>query len=191
VIDVFQREKIEGIMHFAASAYVGESVTDPRKYYRNNVANTLNMLDAMRVCGIKKLVFSSTCATYGNPQYVPIDEKHPQVPVNVYGATKLMIEKALIALAGSSDWSCIFLRYFNAAGADPGGEIGEEHDPETHLIPLALKAALGEVKSLNMYGDDYDTDDGTCIRDYIHVTDLARAHISALDLLKEKQVCMA
>jgi len=185
---IVSRFPIEAIVHFAASAYVGESQSDPFKYFGNNVAQSLKLFEAMERRGVTKIVFSSTCATYGNPQYVPLDEKHPQCPVNVYGTTKLMVEQALKALANSRGWSCIFLRYFNAAGAHSSGEIGEDHQPETHLIPLALKVASGELESVKIYGNDYETPDGTCIRDYIHVTDLARAHLRALDLVQKQQM---
>ena len=168
------------VMHFAAYAYVGESVQDPGKYYRNNVAGTLTLLEAMRDYGIDKFVFSSTCATYGIPEAIPISEDHPQRPVNPYGASKLMIERMLQDFDLAHGLRSISLRYFNAAGADPEGEIGEAHDPETHLIPLVLDVAAGKRTAITVYGDDYNTPDGTCIRDYIHVSDLANAHVLAL-----------
>ena len=172
------------VMHFAAYAYVGESVLDPGKYYRNNVAGTLTLLEAMRDHGIDKLIFSSTCSTYGVPDAVPIREEHPQRPINPYGASKLMIERMLQDFDTAHGLRSISLRYFNAAGADPDGEIGEAHDPETHLIPLVLDAAVGVRPAITVFGDDYDTPDGTCIRDYIHVTDLAFAHVLALRALE-------
>jgi UDP-glucose-4-epimerase GalE len=182
--NVLEEHKITSVVHFAAYAYVGESVQNPRKYYRNNVAGTLNLLDAMLDVGVRDLVFSSTCATYGDPIRVPIDEEHPQKPVNPYGETKLAIERALSWYQRATPLRFAALRYFNAAGADPDGEIGEDHDPETHLIPLAIEAALGG-KGLEIYGTDYPTPDGTAIRDYIHVQDLADAHVAALAKLGE------
>jgi UDP-arabinose 4-epimerase len=172
------------VMHFAAFAYVGESVLNPGKYYRNNVAGSLTLLEAMRDHGIDKFIFSSTCATYGVPDVVPIPETLPQRPINPYGATKLMIEQMLRDFDVAHGLRSISLRYFNAAGADPEGETGELHDPETHLIPLVLDAAAGTRPEIVVYGDDYDTPDGTCIRDYIHVTDLANAHVLALGALE-------
>lgn len=177
----------EAVMHFAAYAYVGESVSEPGKYYRNNVAGSLTLLEAMRDHGIDKLIFSSTCATYGLPQYSPMDENHPQQPINPYGASKLMVERMIADFASAHGLRAIALRYFNAAGADPDGEIGEDHDPETHLIPLALSAALGRTPELVVFGDDYDTEDGTCVRDYIHVDDLAQAHVLAVEALAGTQ----
>ena len=174
----------DAVMHFAAYAYVGESVADPGKYYRNNVAGTLTLLEAMRDHGIDKLVFSSTCATYGEPMHLPLTENHPQLPVNPYGTTKLMVERMLADFATAHSLRSISLRYFNAAGADPDGEIGECHDPETHLIPLVLDAAAGARTHITVHGDDYETPDGTCIRDYIHVSDLAEAHVLALRALE-------
>ncbi len=180
---VFQKYSISAVMHFAAFAYVGESVTDPHKYYQNNVAYTLNLLQAMREAGVDKLIFSSTCATYGNPQAIPMAEDHPQAPINPYGRSKLMVENIMADYAQAYGLKYASLRYFNAAGADPEAEIGEWHAPETHLIPLVLDAALDERKPIRIFGLDYDTPDGTCIRDYIHVTDLADAHILALEHL--------
>ena len=168
------------VMHFAAYAYVGESVADPFKYYRNNVAGTLTLLEAMRDQGIDRLIFSSTCATYGEPDQVPIPESHRLQPINPYGASKLMVERMLADAGAAYGLRSIALRYFNAAGADPDGEIGEDHDPETHLIPLVLDAAAGKRPHVTIFGDDYATADGSCIRDYIHVTDLAQAHVLAL-----------
>ena len=181
--DVLEQYAVTAVVHFAAYAYVGESVVHPRKYFRNNVAGTLNLLDAMLDTGVRDIVFSSTCATYGVPRNVPIGEDHPQAPVNPYGETKLAIERALHWYQRAYPIRFAALRYFNAAGADPDGEIGEDHDPETHLIPLAIEAALGG-KALDIYGTDYPTADGTAIRDYIHVQDLADAHVSALARLR-------
>lgn len=172
------------IMHFAAFAYVGESVENPGKYYRNNVAGSLNLLEAMRDHGIDKLIFSSSCATYGVPGSAPIAEGHPQQPINPYGFSKLMIEQMLRDFDVAHGLRSISLRYFNAAGADPDGETGEAHDPETHLIPLVLDAAAGTRPEIVIYGDDYDTPDGTCVRDYVHVVDLAAAHVLALGALE-------
>lgn len=180
---VIEKEQVTAVVHFAAYAYVGESVIHPRKYFSNNVVGTLNLLNAMLDTGVRDIVFSSTCATYGNPVRVPIDEKHPQSPVNPYGESKLAIERVLHWYAGAYQLRFAALRYFNAAGADPDGELGEDHDPETHLIPLALEAALGG-KGLEIYGTDYATPDGTAVRDYIHVQDLAEAHVAALDRLR-------
>jgi len=181
--EVLERYRPAAVMHFAAFAYVGESVTDPGKYYRNNVAASLTLLEAVRDHGIQSIVFSSTCATYGIPSKVPIPETAPQNPINSYGASKLMVERMLRDFGTAHGLRSISLRYFNAAGADPAGNIGELHIPETHLIPLALDAAAGIGPSLTVFGDDYDTADGTCRRDYIHVTDLAEAHVLALDRL--------
>lgn len=181
---VFKKYKIEAVMHFAAFTYVGESVEDPQKYYLNNVKNTLNLLKVMLEEDVKYFVFSSTCATYGNPIEIPITEKHPQNPINPYGRGKLMVENVLKDYSDAYGLKYASLRYFNAAGADVGGEIGELHDPETHLIPLILDAAAEKREDIKIFGTDYDTPDGTCIRDYIHVTDLADAHILALEYLK-------
>lgn len=172
------------VMHFAAFAYVGESVTNPGKYYRNNVVGTLTLLEAMRDAGVKQFVFSSTCATYGVPSCVPISEDHAQNPINAYGASKLMIERMLKDFNSAHSMRSICLRYFNAAGADPACETGEAHDPETHLIPLVLDAAAGVRPNVTVFGTDYPTPDGTCVRDYIHVTDLAQAHVLALQALQ-------
>jgi UDP-arabinose 4-epimerase len=182
--EVFKDYQPSAVLHFAAHAYVGESVEDPAKYYRNNVAGSLSLLEAMREHGVGQIVFSSTCATYGVPQTIPIPDDHPQNPINPYGASKLMIERMLADFGAAYGLRSIALRYFNAAGADPDGEIGEDHDPETHLIPLVLEAAAGKRPSITIYGTDYDTPDGTCIRDYVHVTDLAQAHVLALKLLE-------
>ena len=187
--EIFQRYPVKAVVHFAASAYVGESQLNPFKYFRNNVIESLNLFEVMEKSGVRKIVFSSTCATYGIPQYIPLNENHPQQPVNVYGTTKYMLEQALRALHASCGWSYASMRYFNASGADENGQIGESHNPETHLIPLVLKTATGELPYLLINGDDYDTPDGTCIRDYVHVTDLARAHIQALHMLDNQHAC--
>lgn len=171
------------VMHFAAAAYVGESVVDPGKYSRNNVSGTLILLEAMRDHTINKMVFSSTCAVYGEPERSPISEEHPLNPINPYGMSKRMVEQMLEDFGRAYSLKSVALRYFNAAGADIEGEIGETHDPETHLIPLVLDAAAGRSPEITIFGDDYPTTDGTCIRDYIHVTDLAKAHILALERL--------
>ncbi len=175
--------KIEAVIHFAALAYVGESVVDPAKYYRNNVAGTIALLDAIQVAKVKRIVFSSTCATYGEPSELPIRESSPQVPINPYGFTKLVIERTLADYSAAYGLTYAALRYFNAAGAAVDGSLGEDHTPETHLIPLVLQVALGQRETIQVFGTDYPTPDGTCIRDYIHVDDLARAHIAALDKL--------
>ena len=181
---VFKKYPIEAVMHFAAFTYVGESVEDPQKYYQNNVKNTLNLLQVMLEENVKYFVFSSTCATYGNPVEIPITENHPQDPINPYGKGKLMVETVLKDYSDAYGLKYASLRYFNAAGADPEGEVGELHDPETHLIPLILDVAAGRREDIKIFGTDYDTPDGTCIRDYIHVTDLAEAHILALEYLQ-------
>jgi UDP-glucose-4-epimerase GalE len=168
------------IMHFAAFAYVGESVTDPGKYYRNNVAGSLALLEAARDCNVKQFIFSSTCATYGVPDQLPIREDTPQRPISPYGTSKYTVERMLADFGAAHGLRSIILRYFNAAGADPDNEIGEDHDPETHLIPLILDAASGRRANVTIFGADYPTPDGTCLRDYIHVTDLADAHVKAL-----------
>lgn len=180
--ETFDHHHIDAVMHFAASAYVGVSCTHPADYYRNNVVGTLHLLDAMRACDIHKLVFSSTCATFGVPQQKLLDETHPQHPINPYGATKHMVERILSDYANAYGLRSIALRYFNAAGADADGHLGEHHEPETHLIPLALEAAAQDT-ILTVYGNNYPTEDGTCIRDYVHVDDLAQAHLLALTRL--------
>jgi UDP-arabinose 4-epimerase len=172
--------RVSGVMHFAASAYVGESVRQPRKYFHNNVAKTLILLDAMLEAGVERIVFSSTCATYGIPDGLPIDETHPQRPVNPYGESKLFVERVLRAYGEAYGLDWVTLRYFNAAGADPDGQLGEDHEPETHLIPLAIDAALGRRPWVEVFGTDYPTPDGTAIRDFVHVADLAYAHVRAL-----------
>ena len=180
------REKqIEAVMHFAASCYVGVSVTNPAEYYHNNVVGTLSLLEALRAVGVRRIVFSSTCATYGIPEVVPITEAEKQAPINPYGFTKLVIEHALADYSHAYGWGYAALRYFNASGAAADGTIGEDHDPETHLIPLVLDVALGKRDSVKIFGDDYPTPDGTCIRDYIHVDDLATAHLAALEKLAD------
>jgi UDP-arabinose 4-epimerase len=178
-----ERHRVAVVMHFASYAYVGESGTDPALYYANNLGGSLSLLDAMREAGVGNIVFSSTCATYGTPAGVPIRETMPQLPVNPYGETKLAIERALHWYGEAYGLRWVSLRYFNAAGADPEGEVGERHDPETHLIPLILETALGERPQIDIYGTDYPTPDGTAIRDYIHVQDLAEAHLRALEYL--------
>lgn len=182
---------IDVVMHFAAFAEVGESVKDPASYYQNNVVAALSLLEAMRRAGVKKIVFSSTTATYGQPDKVPIAESTPQNPINPYGFTKLVIERALADYAHAYGFAYAALRYFNAAGAHPDGHIGEHHDPESHLIPIVLQVALGQRESITIFGDDYPTPDGTCIRDYIHVEDLAEAHLRAMDRLEPgKGICV-
>lgn len=182
--EVMARHRPEAVLHFAAYAYVGESVEQPLRYYRNNVAGSLALLEAMVDHSIDRIVFSSTCATYGTPASLPIAEGDPQEPINPYGASKLMVERILRDLDTSSGVRSVTLRYFNAAGADPEGEAGEQHDPETHLIPLVLEAAAGDRPHVEVYGDDYPTRDGSCIRDYVHVSDLAEAHVRALGYLE-------
>jgi UDP-arabinose 4-epimerase len=183
VTAALKAHRITSVMHFAAFAYVGESGTDPALYYRNNVCGTLSLLDAMRDVGINRIVFSSSCATYGLPNSVPIRETMTQLPVNPYGETKLAIERVLRWYGPAYGLRSVALRYFNAAGCDRGGEVGEEHEPETHLIPLVLRAALGTAPPVQIFGTDYQTQDGTAIRDYIHVDDLAAAHVRALQYL--------
>lgn len=181
--DLFEANKFDAVVHFAGSIVVSESVRDPARYYQNNLAGTLNLFDAMRAHGVNKVVFSSTAAIFGIPQCVPIDEQHPQAPINPYGMTKWLTERILRDYDAAYGMRSVALRYFNAAGASPDGALGERHDPETHLIPLALRAATGELPELTVFGTDYDTPDGTCIRDYIHIMDLCDAHILALQHL--------
>ena len=188
---VFTQYSIQAVFHFAAFTYVGESMQSPDLYFRNNTVNTLGLLEAMQAHGVQRLIFSSTAATYGNPLQTPIPEDHPQAPVNPYGESKRMVERLLHWWGVSHGLQSVALRYFNAAGADPQGELGEDHDPETHLIPLAIAAAMGAGKGLEVYGTDYDTPDGTAIRDYLHVTDLAVAHIAALRYLENGGVSAA
>ncbi len=176
--------RIEAVVHFAASAFVGESVTQPAKYYLNNLVNSIHLVERMRRQGIGKLVFSSTCATYGIPNTVPMDECTPQAPINPYGNTKLAFEKVLIDYAAAYEFGFVGLRYFNASGAASDGTLGEDHTPETHLIPLVLQVALGQRPHIEIYGTDYPTPDGTCVRDYIHIEDLALAHLLALEMIE-------
>lgn len=183
LISLMQAEKFDAVMHFAGYAYVGESVKDPARYYQNNVGGTLNLLAAALAAGAGKFIFSSSCATYGVPQALPLAEDHPQTPINPYGHTKLMAEQMLADHGRAYGLRHVNLRYFNAAGAASQAGIGERHDPETHLIPLALQAALGRIPSVKIFGGDYDTQDGTCLRDYVHVDDLAAAHLLALEYL--------
>ncbi|MEB3308985.1 MAG: UDP-glucose 4-epimerase GalE [Snowella sp.] len=181
--ELFQAYKIDAVIHFAAYAYVGESVKKPARYYRNNVEGTLTLLEAMLAHGVTKIVFSSTCATYGIPTILPIPENHLQQPINPYGHSKLMVERILQDFDAAYGIKFVIFRYFNAAGADPNGLIGEDHNPETHLIPLTLLAAIGKHSHISIFGTDYPTLDGTCIRDYIHVSDLAVAHCLGLEYL--------
>lgn len=183
VLDAVLSRGFDAVMHFASFIQVGESVQQPAKYYQNNVVNTLGLLDAMRAHGVSRFIFSSTAATFGEPQYSPIDEQHPQQPINPYGRTKLMVEQALADYDLAYGLKSVCLRYFNAAGADPEGQLGERHEPETHLIPLVLQAASGRRPHIGVFGRDYDTPDGTCIRDYIHIEDLCSAHWLALQSL--------
>ena len=176
--------RIEAVVHFAAFTYVGESVTHPAKYYRNNVVNTLALFEGMRRLGINRVVFSSTAATYGTPDTIPLTEATPQQPINPYGRTKLMVEQAMADYGAAYGWGVTALRYFNASGAAADGTIGEDHDPETHLIPLVIAAAVGRRPHIEVFGTDYPTPDGTCIRDYIHVEDLAAAHALALERMR-------
>jgi UDP-glucose-4-epimerase GalE len=183
--DTLARFEIIAVMHFAAFAYVGESMAKPEIYFANNVVNSLGLLEAMRLAGVKHIVFSSTCATYGIPEAIPIREDTPQRPVNPYGESKLMVERMLHWHGAAHGMRYVALRYFNAAGADPEGETGERHEPETHLIPLILDAAIGRRAQIDIYGTDYPTSDGSAVRDYIHVTDLAEAHVLALRHLQQ------
>ena len=183
VLEAVLSRGFDAVMHFASFIQVGESVQHPDKYYRNNVTYTLGLLDAMRAHGVNKFIFSSTAATFGEPQYTPMDEQHPQQPINPYGRTKLMVEQALADYDRAYGFKSVCLRYFNAAGADPEGQLGERHDPETHLIPLVLQAASGRRPSISVFGRDYGTPDGTCIRDYVHIQDLCSAHWLALQSL--------
>jgi UDP-glucose 4-epimerase len=180
---LFQSQRFDGVMHFASFIEVGESVANPRKYYRNNLVNTLNLLDSMITVGVKCFVFSSSAAIFGEPRYLPIDEKHEKRPINPYGASKWMVEQILEHYDRAYGLKSISLRYFNAAGAAPDGSLGERHDPETHLIPLVLQAASGRRDTVTVFGREYDTRDGTCIRDYIHVEDLCQAHLLAVESL--------
>lgn len=185
---VFEKYQIEAVIHFAAFSLVGESVGEPAKYYRNNTFGTLNLLDTMVKHDVKKIIFSSTCATYGEPQYTPIDEKHPQNPINPYGASKLMVERIMADYDSAYGLKSVKLRYFNVAGCDSQGRVGEWHEPETHLIPNILKSVFGDDKTFKVFGNDYPTPDGTCIRDYVNVEDLAQAHkLAYLRLKKENR----
>lgn len=183
---VFDSHQIDVVMHFCASSLVGESIARPYDYYENNVVGTLRLLKAMHEAGVDKLIFSSTAAVFGQPQSALIDENHPVHPINPYGASKLMVERVLADAAQAYGLKSVSLRYFNAAGADHSGSIGESHDPETHLIPNILRAALGQGSKLKIFGDNYDTRDGTCVRDYVHVNDLACAHLKAIEYLKNR-----
>jgi UDP-glucose 4-epimerase len=189
---VFKDFPVEAVIHFAAYCYVGESVTSPGKYFNNNLVNGLNLINAMHEAGVVKIIFSSSCAVYGEPQEVPIPETHPKMPVSPYGMTKHFFEEFLSAYNTAHGMEYVSLRYFNAAGADPQGRIGESHDPETHLIPLVLQTALGHRSEIKIFGSNYPTPDGTCIRDYIHVCDLAEAHVLALDYLLsgKESICL-
>jgi UDP-arabinose 4-epimerase len=188
--EALERHQVAAVLHFAAFAYVGESVRAPDLYFHNNVAGTLALLDAMSAVGVRHLVFSSTCATFGLPQHLPIADDHPQEPISPYGGSKLMVERVL-RWYGDARLKWVVLRYFNAAGADPAGELGEAHDPETHLVPIVIETALGRWPRVEIYGTDYQTPDGTCVRDYVHVCDLADAHIKALDYLLEGRPSVA
>ncbi len=181
---LFDSHRFDAVMHFASFIQVGESVRDPAKYYRNNLAATLTLLEAMRRHAVDNFIFSSTAAIFGEPEYVPIDERHPRRPINPYGFSKLAVEQMLSDFDRAYGMRAVCLRYFNAAGADPGARIGERHEPETHLIPLVLQAASGRRTHIDIFGKDYDTPDGTCIRDYIHVVDLCEAHLLALERLR-------
>jgi len=183
--NLFASIRIDGVMHFASFIEVGESVKEPAKFYQNNVSNTQNLLDAMVRHGVNHFVFSSTAAIFGEPEYSPIDESHPQQPINPYGRSKLMVEQILEDYDTAYGLKSVALRYFNAAGADPDGELGERHNPETHLIPLVLQAASGRRDSISVFGNDYETTDGTCVRDYIHINDLCDAHMLALSKLQK------
>jgi UDP-glucose 4-epimerase len=182
---LFASRRFDAVMHFASFIQVGESMREPVKYYQNNVTNTLNLLNTMQTFGVGRFIFSSTAAIFGEPRYVPIDEAHPKEPINPYGRTKLMVEQALADYDRAYGLKSVCLRYFNAAGADPDGQLGERHDPETHLIPLVLQAASGRRPHISVFGRDYDTPDGTCIRDYIHITDLCEAHWLAVQSLMD------
>lgn len=187
--DIFSKHNIQAVFHFAAFSIVGESSQNPLKYYKNNVSGTINLLESMIKHNINKIIFSSTAAIFGNPEYTPINESHPKNPINPYGKSKLMVETILQDLALSNGLSSICLRYFNACGADPEGELGELHNPETHLIPLVLKTALNKRDEITIFGTDYETKDGTCIRDYIHIKDLCNAHLLSLNFLNNNKGC--
>jgi len=185
---IFTDYQFDAVMHFAAASLVGESMENPAKYYRNNVSNTLNLLDVMVKHQVLNFVFSSTAAIFGEPEYTPIDEQHPKNPINPYGASKLMVERILDDYAAAYGLNSVCLRYFNACGADPEGDLGEMHDPETHLIPLVLQAASGRRDNIKIFGTDYETPDGTCIRDYIHIMDICRAHALSLHKILKKEI---
>lgn len=187
VTQLMTASRFDAVMHFASFIEVGASVRDPAGYYQNNVVSTKSLLDAMLDCGIKQFIFSSTAAIFGEPRYTPIDEAHPKDPINPYGRSKLMVEHLLEDYDRAYGLKSIALRYFNAAGADPDGQLGERHDPETHLIPLVLQAASGRREFISIFGEDYDTPDGSCVRDYVHVNDLCDAHLLALEYLKSGQ----
>ena len=185
---IFTENKIDCVMHFASYIQVGESVVEPAKYYENNVTNTINLLNCMVKNNVSKFIFSSTAAIFGLPEKIPIDEEHTKLPINPYGKTKLMIEQVLADYDIAYNLKSISLRYFNAAGADPSGEIGERHDPETHLIPLILRVAKGDLESISVFGSDYNTKDGTCSRDYVHVVDICEAHLLSLEYLMREEI---
>ncbi len=184
---LFRQTQFDAVMHFSAKSLVGESMTDPALYYNNNVTGTLNLLETMRRFGVNRFVFSSSAATFGNPVQERINENHPQEPINPYGRTKLMVERILSDFSEAYDLRSVSLRYFNAAGADPEGELGESHNPETHLIPNVMLALLDDNRKLNLFGDDYDTKDGTCVRDYIHINDLCTAHLQAMNYMADHE----
>ncbi|PCJ16972.1 MAG: UDP-glucose 4-epimerase GalE [Candidatus Cloacimonadota bacterium] len=186
---IFTEYKIIAVFHFSAFIAVGESVEKPGMYYNNNVSKTISLLNAMVRNNVDNFVFSSTCAIMGNPKYLPIDESHPRNPINPYGWSKFMVEQILKDFKKAHNLNSVVLRYFNASGADPSGTIGEKHNPETHLIPLVLDAAIGRRDSISIFGTDYDTDDGTCVRDYIHVNDLAQAHLLSLEWMLKNKEC--
>jgi len=185
---LFRERKFDAVIHFASYIQVGESVRKPDIYYQNNLSNTLKLLNAMISVGVKQFIFSSTAAIFGEPAYTPIDEAHPTLPINPYGRSKLMVEQILEDYDHAYGLKSVCLRYFNAAGADPDGDLGERHEPETHLIPILLQVASGRRESISIFGTDYPTPDGTCIRDYVHVVDLCDAHIAALDYLSDKKL---
>jgi UDP-glucose 4-epimerase len=184
---LFKKHKPDVVMHFSAYSLVGESMTNPYKYYNNNVSGTLSLLKAMIDNDCMKFIFSSSAAIFGNPEYIPIDEEHPKKPINPYGRSKLMVEEILKDFKSAYGMKYVSFRYFNAAGHDPEGELSERHDPETHLLPIIMQAANGQRDSVSIFGNDYDTNDGTCVRDYIHVNDLANAHLKGLDYLNQSE----
>lgn len=188
LLDLIEKHKASALIHFASSILVGESEKQPLDYYKNNVSNTVSLLESAVKGGIKHVVLSSSCAVYGHPQFVPLTEDHPRNPISIYGHSKVIAEQILESLHRTLDLSFVILRYFNAAGADESGDLGEAHVPETHLVPNVLRAISGAIPHMEIYGDDFETPDGTCIRDYIHVNDLANAHIAALDLLRKNTI---